>query len=115
MDLIRQQQQNCLQYKKMYTKYIIVVNGTILTYVHVTATDSVQRYRLYYTVLNVYVHVSMYQTLFFVREKSFELSQDVVSALCFLEEFTHYSYLPRKAVERHIPSYIFDEFRHHLQ
>ena len=48
------------------------------------------------------------------REKTLELSQDVVSALSFLEEFTYYSRLPRRAVERFIPSYIFDEFRHHL-
>ena len=45
------------------------------------------------------------------RDKSLDLPQDVVSALSFLEEFTHYSRLPRRAVERHVPSYVFDEFR----
>ena len=45
------------------------------------------------------------------RDKSLDLPQDVVSTLSFLEEFIHYSRLPRRAVERHIPSYIFDEFR----
>ena len=49
------------------------------------------------------------------RDKSLELSQDAVSALSFLEEFTKYGHVPRRAVERYIPSYIFDEFRHHLQ
>jgi len=46
------------------------------------------------------------------KDKSLDLSQDVVHTLHFLEEFTHYSYLPRRAVERFIPSYIFDEFKH---
>jgi len=50
-----------------------------------------------------------------VKDKSLELSQDAVSALSFLEEFTKYGHVPRRAVERYIPSYIFDEFRHHLQ
>ena len=45
------------------------------------------------------------------REKSLDLPQEVVSSLSFLEEFTHYGRLPRRAVERHVPSYIFDEFR----
>lgn len=48
------------------------------------------------------------------KEKTLELSQEVVNALSFLEEFTFYSRLPRRAVERFIPSYIFDEFKHHL-
>ena len=42
-----------------------------------------------------------------------DLSPDVISALFFLDEFAHYSSLPQRTVERHIPSYIFDEFRHH--
>lgn len=46
------------------------------------------------------------------REKPLELSQDVIHTLYFLEEFTHYSYLPRRTVERFVPSYIFDEFKH---
>lgn len=46
------------------------------------------------------------------KDKSLDLSPDVVNTLCFLEEITHYGNLPRRAVERYIPSYIFDEFRH---
>ena len=46
------------------------------------------------------------------RDKPLDLSQDVIHTLYFLEEFTHYSYLPRRTVERFIPSYIFDEFKH---
>ena len=76
----------------------------IALFLHRTATDSVQQNRLYHTNCTVPSY----------REKSFELSQDVVSALCFPEEVTYYNYLPRRAVERHISSYIF-EYRHHLQ
>ena len=58
------------------------------------------------------LRIPLMSELFFYRDKSQELSQDVVNALYFLEEFTHYSKLPRKAIERYIPSYIFDEFKH---
>ncbi len=46
------------------------------------------------------------------RDKTADLSPDVVNALYFLEQFVHYGNLPRKAIEKYIPSYIFDEFKH---
>jgi WASH complex subunit strumpellin len=49
------------------------------------------------------------------KDKSATLSAEVVNALCYLEELTHYSHLPRRAVERFIPAYIFAEFRQHQQ
>lgn len=49
---------------------------------------------------------------FLCRDKVGDLSPEVINALYFLEQLTHYGNLPRKAIERHIPSYLFDEFRH---
>ncbi|CAH1773129.1 unnamed protein product [Owenia fusiformis] len=43
--------------------------------------------------------------------KSPELPTEVINVLVFLEDFVYYSGLPRKVVEAHIPTYIFDEFR----
>uniref|UniRef100_A0A3B3T2B3 WASH complex subunit 5 n=1 Tax=Paramormyrops kingsleyae TaxID=1676925 RepID=A0A3B3T2B3_9TELE len=40
-----------------------------------------------------------------------EMPSDVVGALVFLEDYVHYTKLPRKVVEAHVPSFIFDEFR----
>jgi WASH complex subunit strumpellin len=47
------------------------------------------------------------------KEKSTELSQEVISCLYFLEEFAHYSRLPRRSLEQYIPAYLLDEYRHH--
>ena len=47
------------------------------------------------------------------RDKPLSLSPEVVNALCYLEEFTHYAHLPRRAVEKYIPAYVFAEFRQH--
>lgn len=40
-----------------------------------------------------------------------EMPADAVAALMFLENYVHYTKLPRKVVEAHVPSFIFDEFR----
>ncbi|XP_072908939.1 WASH complex subunit 5 [Hemitrygon akajei] len=40
-----------------------------------------------------------------------EMPADAVAALMFLENYVYYTKLPRKVVEAHIPSFIFDEFR----
>ncbi|XP_076869010.1 WASH complex subunit 5 [Brachyhypopomus gauderio] len=40
-----------------------------------------------------------------------DMPADVVGALMFLEDYLRYSKLPRKVVEAHVPSFIFDEFR----
>ncbi|XP_065890140.1 WASH complex subunit 5-like [Dysidea avara] len=66
------------------------------------------------TLLGQYIR-SMVDAQHTGKEKSADLSSDVVNVLFFLEEFIHYSHMPRKVVEQHIPTYIFDEFRHHLQ
>ncbi|XP_020632450.1 WASH complex subunit 5-like [Orbicella faveolata] len=46
--------------------------------------------------------------------RSQEIPAEVVNLLVFMEDFIMYSELPRKVVEAHIPSYIFDQFRVHL-
>lgn len=43
--------------------------------------------------------------------KNQEASQEVLNVLVFLEDFSFFSGLSRKAVEAHIPTYVFDEFR----
>nr|XP_014350179.1 PREDICTED: WASH complex subunit strumpellin [Latimeria chalumnae] len=43
-----------------------------------------------------------------------EMPADVVGALMFLEDYVHYTNLPRRVVEAHVPSFIFDEFRNIL-
>jgi WASH complex subunit strumpellin len=58
---------------------------------------------------------TMVHTQITAKEKSSSLSPEVVNALCYLEQFTHYSHLPRRAVEKYIPAYIFAEFRQHHQ
>ncbi|XP_078253866.1 WASH complex subunit 5 [Rhinoraja longicauda] len=40
-----------------------------------------------------------------------EMPADAVAALMFLENYVYYTNLPRKVVEAHVPSFIFDEFR----
>ncbi|XP_065842936.1 WASH complex subunit 5-like isoform X2 [Oscarella lobularis] len=45
------------------------------------------------------------------KDKSADLPGDVINALVFLEEMINYGKLPRKAVEVHVPGYVFDEFR----
>jgi len=40
------------------------------------------------------------------------LPQDAVNSLIFLEEFCKYSNLPRSAIEAHVPSFLFNQFRH---
>ncbi|KAM9308792.1 WASH complex subunit 5 [Gastrophryne carolinensis] len=40
-----------------------------------------------------------------------EMPPDVVGALMFLEDYVHYTKLPRRVVEAHVPSFVFDEFR----
>ncbi|XP_028591994.2 WASH complex subunit 5 [Podarcis muralis] len=40
-----------------------------------------------------------------------EMPADVVGALLFLEDYVRYAKLPRRVVEAHVPSFIFDEFR----
>ncbi|XP_048363465.1 WASH complex subunit 5 isoform X1 [Sphaerodactylus townsendi] len=40
-----------------------------------------------------------------------EMPADVVGALLFLEDYVRYTKLPRRVVEAHVPSFIFDEFR----
>ncbi|XP_067888537.1 WASH complex subunit 5 [Heterodontus francisci] len=40
-----------------------------------------------------------------------EMPADAVAALMFLENYVYYTKLPRKVVEAHVPSFIFDEFR----
>ncbi|KAL5456944.1 hypothetical protein EMCRGX_G034172 [Ephydatia muelleri] len=46
------------------------------------------------------------------KDKNPDLTSDTVSALSFLESFAAYGHLPRRAVERYVPTYIFDEFKH---
>lgn len=62
-----------------------------------------------------FVHPRVWFVVCFRGGPAMELSADVIHTLYFLEEFTHYSYLPRRTVERFIPSYIFDEFKHRTQ
>uniref|UniRef100_A0AAR2J0S3 WASH complex subunit 5 n=1 Tax=Pygocentrus nattereri TaxID=42514 RepID=A0AAR2J0S3_PYGNA len=40
-----------------------------------------------------------------------DMPSDVVGALMLLEDYVRYTKLPRKVVEAHVPSFIFDEFR----
>ncbi|XP_026534918.1 WASH complex subunit 5 [Notechis scutatus] len=40
-----------------------------------------------------------------------EMPADVVGALLFLQDYVHYTKLPRRVVEAHVPNFIFDEFR----
>nr|XP_033788888.1 WASH complex subunit 5 isoform X2 [Geotrypetes seraphini] len=40
-----------------------------------------------------------------------EIPADVVGALMFLEDYIHYTKLPRRVVEAHVPNFIYDEFR----
>ncbi|XP_029447872.1 LOW QUALITY PROTEIN: WASH complex subunit 5 [Rhinatrema bivittatum] len=40
-----------------------------------------------------------------------EMPADVVGALMFLEDYIHYTKLPRRVVEAHVPNFIYDEFR----
>ncbi|XP_054840736.1 WASH complex subunit 5 [Eublepharis macularius] len=40
-----------------------------------------------------------------------EMPADVVGALLFLEDYVRYTKLPRRVVEAHVPTFIFDEFR----
>ncbi|KAG8570155.1 hypothetical protein GDO81_011121 [Engystomops pustulosus] len=40
-----------------------------------------------------------------------EMPADVVGALMFLEDYVHFTKLPRRVVEAHVPNFIFDEFR----
>ncbi|XP_039594068.1 WASH complex subunit 5 [Polypterus senegalus] len=40
-----------------------------------------------------------------------EMPSDVIGALMFMEDYVHYTKLPRKVVEAHVPTFIIDEFR----
>lgn len=42
-----------------------------------------------------------------------DLPADVITMLMFLEEMCSLSKLSRKVAEVYIPSYLFDEFKHH--
>ncbi|CAI9726515.1 WASH complex subunit 5-like [Octopus vulgaris] len=46
--------------------------------------------------------------------KNHDVSNDVLNALVFVEDFLYYGGLTRKTLESHIPGYIFDEFRSQL-
>ena len=41
-----------------------------------------------------------------------ELSADVINVLCFLEDFVLYGELSHKSVEAHVPTYIFENYKH---
>jgi WASH complex subunit strumpellin len=45
------------------------------------------------------------------RDKVTELPPDIVNTMVYVEDFITFAKIPRKIVESHIPSYIFDEFR----
>ncbi|XP_063777365.1 WASH complex subunit 5 [Pseudophryne corroboree] len=55
-----------------------------------------------------FIRSSMEQS---TSQKIPEMPADVVSALMFLEDYVHFAKLPRRVVEAHVPSFIFDEFR----
>lgn len=43
--------------------------------------------------------------------KIVDMPQDILNLLVFIEDFVYYAGLSRKAVEKHIPPYIFEQFR----
>jgi WASH complex subunit strumpellin len=45
------------------------------------------------------------------KDKVTELPPDIVNTMVYVEDFITFAKIPRKIVESHIPSYIFDEFR----
>nr|DBA23989.1 TPA: hypothetical protein GDO54_011699 [Pyxicephalus adspersus] len=55
-----------------------------------------------------FIRSSMEQS---TSQKIPEMPADVVGALMFLEDYVHYTKLPRRVVEAHVPNFIFDEFR----
>ncbi|XP_015711757.1 WASH complex subunit 5 isoform X2 [Coturnix japonica] len=60
------------------------------------------------TLIGQFIRSTMEQC---VSQKIPEMPADVVAALMFLEDYIRYTKLPRKVVEAHVPSFIFDEFR----
>ncbi|XP_066434881.1 WASH complex subunit 5 [Eleutherodactylus coqui] len=55
-----------------------------------------------------FIRSSMEQS---TSQKIPEMPADVVGALMFLEDYVHFTKLPRRVVEAHVPNFIFDEFR----
>ncbi|XP_069587983.1 WASH complex subunit 5 [Ranitomeya imitator] len=55
-----------------------------------------------------FIRSSMEQS---TSQKIPEMPADVVGALMFLEDYVHFTKLPRKVVDAHVPNFIFDEFR----
>ncbi|XP_031552063.1 WASH complex subunit 5-like [Actinia tenebrosa] len=49
-----------------------------------------------------------------INARTSDLPPEVVNMLIFLEDYLSYSQLERKAIEAHIPSYIFDQFRQNV-
>ncbi|XP_020897630.1 WASH complex subunit 5 [Exaiptasia diaphana] len=49
-----------------------------------------------------------------INARNTDLPPEVVNMLIFLEDYLSYSRLDRKAVEAHIPTYIFDQFRQNV-
>ncbi|XP_003385312.1 PREDICTED: WASH complex subunit strumpellin-like [Amphimedon queenslandica] len=43
-----------------------------------------------------------------------DITGDAFSALCFMEEYAHYSHLPRRCLEQYVPMYLLDEYRYHI-
>ncbi|OXB82938.1 UNVERIFIED_CONTAM: hypothetical protein H355_009848 [Colinus virginianus] len=60
------------------------------------------------TLIGQFIRSAMEQC---TSQKIPEMPADVVAALMFLEDYIRYTKLPRKVVEAHVPSFIFDEFR----
>lgn len=78
---------------------------TLLKQYHSDNTD------LFLALMGQYVR-SLFEVI--STTKGHDVSQDILNALVFIEDFLYYSGLSRKAVEAHVPSYIFDEFRSQL-
>ncbi|KAM3928299.1 WASH complex subunit 5 [Leptodactylus fuscus] len=55
-----------------------------------------------------FIRSSMEQS---TSQKIPEMPADVVGALMFLEDYVHFTKLPRRVVDAHVPNFIFDEFR----
>ncbi|XP_075681849.1 WASH complex subunit 5 isoform X1 [Rhinoderma darwinii] len=55
-----------------------------------------------------FIRSSMEQS---TSQKIPEMPADMVGALMFLEDYVHFTKLPRRVVEAHVPNFIFDEFR----
>eukprot|EP00111_Clytia_hemisphaerica_P004569 TCONS_00013127-protein len=76
---------------------------TLLKQYHSDATDQ------FFALLGQYVRSTAGSNM--TSPKLNDLSPEVVNTLCFLEQFLLYSEISRKAIETHVPAYLFEDFK----